>query len=265
MGTQVVLGIRVDLPFGVMAVRLDDLVAEADSLLNVGAFDEGAPSNGLLVRAAGEGVRRIGASVNTSIEAIEAAHSAGVDLLLVHHPSWPHIDLGLQRQKEELLVSYGISLYGAHASLDCATGIGTADALGELLGVATLGRFADYAGGQAGIHGTVDGSFEEFTARLEGAIGTRARAKRHSHAFGHIAIVAGRRCLCHSPNRGTGPAPCPGGARERQVPPECGRPTGQGCRTTPPLRRSAGSRTCVDASGRHARATALGREDFEAR
>ena len=173
-----------------MAVRLDELVAVADSLLNVGAFDEGAPSNGLLVRAA-EGVRRIGASVNTSSEAIEAAHAAGVDLLLVHHPSWPHIDLGLQLKKEELLVSYGISLYGAHASLDCATGIGTADALGELLGVATLGRFADYAGGQAGIHGTVHGSFEEFTARLEGAIGTRARAKRHSPAFGHIAIVAG--------------------------------------------------------------------------
>ncbi len=88
-------------------------------------------------------------------------------------------------------MSYGISLYGAHASLDCATGIGTADALGELLGVANSGSIPDYAGGQAGIHGTVDGSFEEFTARLEGAIGTRARARRHSHAFGHIAIVAG--------------------------------------------------------------------------
>jgi putative NIF3 family GTP cyclohydrolase 1 type 2 len=83
-----------------VGVRLDDLVAEADSLLGVGAFDEGAPANGLLVRAGGEGVQWIGASVNTSFEAIEAAHAAGVDFLLVHHPTWPHIDLGLQRQKE---------------------------------------------------------------------------------------------------------------------------------------------------------------------
>lgn len=175
----------------VVAVRLDDLIAEADSLLNVGAFDEGAPSNGLLVRAAGERIQRIGASVNTSFEAIEAAHAAGVDLLLVHHPTWPHIDLRLQGQKEELLVSYSISLYGAHASLDCATGIGTADALAELLGVATVGRFAECEGGQAGIHGTVDGSFEEFTERLEVSIGRPARAKRNSEAFGHVAIVTG--------------------------------------------------------------------------
>jgi dinuclear metal center YbgI/SA1388 family protein len=174
-----------------VGVRLDDLVAEADSLLGVGAFDEGAPSNGLLVRAAGEGVQRIGASVNTSFEAIEAAHAAGVDFLLVHHPPWPHIDLGLQRQKEELLASYSISLYGAHASLDCATGIGTADALAELLEVRILGRFAEYVGGQAGIHGTAEGSFEAFIGRLEVALATRPTITRNAEAFGHVAIVAG--------------------------------------------------------------------------
>ena len=43
---------------------------------------------------------------------------------------------------------------GAHAALDCAPGIGTADALAELLGVTILGRFAEYVGGRAGIHGT---------------------------------------------------------------------------------------------------------------
>jgi len=175
----------------VMPVRLDDLIAEADSLLGIGAFDEGAPSNGLLVRAAGEEVHRIGASVNTSFKAIEAAREAGVDLLLGHHPTWQHIDLGLQPEKEKLLTSYGISLYAAHASLDCATGIGTADALAELLEVRILGRFAAYVGGQAGIHGTAEGSFEAFTRRLEGAIGTRPTIRRNTEAFGHVAIVAG--------------------------------------------------------------------------
>lgn len=174
-----------------MAVRLDDWVAEADSLLNVAAYDEGTPSNGLLVRALGETVERIGASVNTSFQAIEAAHTAGVQLLLVHHPSWPYIDLDLQGQKEELLASYGISLYAAHASLDCAPSLGTADALAELLGVAIRGRFADYRGGQAGVHGTTDDTWEAFTSRLERSIQSTATTRRNSEAFGHVGIVTG--------------------------------------------------------------------------
>jgi putative NIF3 family GTP cyclohydrolase 1 type 2 len=57
--------------------------------------------------------------------------------------------------------------------------------------VAILGRFAEYVGGRAGIHGTAEGSFEEFTGRLEVAIGARATATRNAEAFGHIAIVTG--------------------------------------------------------------------------
>lgn len=174
-----------------MTPGLDTFVQVADELLNVAAFDEGEPSNGLLLRAHDGPLRRFAASVNTSFEAIDGAAAGGADLLLVHHATWPYIDLRLMAEKEALLRSHGLCLYGAHASLDCAPGVGTADSLAGLLGVTVEGRFAEYSGGLAGVYGTVPGGLEEFVAAAERSLQTPVRARRNTHAFGRIAIVAG--------------------------------------------------------------------------
>ena len=77
---------------------LAEVAAWLDALLDAPKFRMEEPENGLIVDA-GRPVRRIGAAVNTSFAAISAAADAGVDLLLVHHASWPYIDLGMHVEK----------------------------------------------------------------------------------------------------------------------------------------------------------------------
>jgi putative NIF3 family GTP cyclohydrolase 1 type 2 len=57
---------------------------------------------------------RLGAALNTSFYAIEAAAAAHVELLLVHHAPWTEIDRHLRARKLDRLAELGISLYAAH-------------------------------------------------------------------------------------------------------------------------------------------------------
>lgn len=59
-------------------------------------------------------VHRLGAALNTSFHAIEAAATAHVDFLLVHHAPWAQIDRHLRARKLDRLTELGISLYAAH-------------------------------------------------------------------------------------------------------------------------------------------------------
>ena len=72
-------------------VRLDAVVKFLDERLEVTKFDE-VESNGLVVRAS-DVVTSVAAAVSTSFHAISRAKSAQADLLIVHHRSWPEIDL----------------------------------------------------------------------------------------------------------------------------------------------------------------------------
>src|SRR3990172_3612518 len=147
-------------------VALQDIVAYLDELLQVERYREEQPSNGLLVDV-GQPVMRIAAAVSTSFTAIRGAQRAGAQLLLVHHTTWAHIDLHLKQEKEEALRAAGISLYGAHAALDCAPEIGNPDSLARLAGVQVQGRFLQWLAGQPGVYGRAEGTFPEFVARLQ--------------------------------------------------------------------------------------------------
>ena len=59
-------------------------------------------------------VHRLGAALNTSFHAIEAAATAHVDFLLVHHAPWTQIDRHLRARKLDRLTELGITLYAAH-------------------------------------------------------------------------------------------------------------------------------------------------------
>jgi putative NIF3 family GTP cyclohydrolase 1 type 2 len=170
---------------------LDDIAAFVDQLIDAPRYAQSEPdANGLIFRA-GPGVTKVAVAVNTSITAIVGAAKAGAQLLVVHHPPWEEIDRGLRGDKLRALESAGVSLYAAHASLDCAPKVGNGWVLAELLGVAVDATFGEYHGGHSGVIGNAAGTYGEFIARTSQALGVQAEAYQHAGAFGRVAIVTG--------------------------------------------------------------------------
>jgi dinuclear metal center YbgI/SA1388 family protein len=171
-------------------VPLAQIVDYLDRLLDVSKYDEGEPANGLMLDAA-RPVTQLAAAVNTSFMSIRSAAAIGAELLLVHHPTSPNIDLALHKQKREAMRDAGVSLYGAHASLDAHPDFSNSDTLARRLGITLEGRFAPYCGGLAGAYGDVAGSFDEFTERARSELGVLVDAWQNSESFRRVGIVAG--------------------------------------------------------------------------
>jgi putative NIF3 family GTP cyclohydrolase 1 type 2 len=86
----------------------------------------------------------------------------------------------------------GVSLYAAHAALDCLPELGNSDALAALLGVRVEGRLVRFGGGgYAGAYGSADGTFEAFVERVREVLGAPVESWRNNDAFGRVAIVTG--------------------------------------------------------------------------
>ncbi|HEV8638072.1 MAG TPA: Nif3-like dinuclear metal center hexameric protein, partial [Chloroflexota bacterium] len=171
-------------------VRLAEVAAYTDELLRVADYDEGEPSNGLMLDAS-RPVTRIAAAVNTSFRSIEGAAAAGAELLLVHHTTWASIDLQLKERKETALRTAGVSLYGAHLALDRHDDLSPSVVLARRLGVAAEARLGLDADRRSGVVGHAEGTFDAFVARAEAELGVRPDAWRNTDAFGRVAIVTG--------------------------------------------------------------------------
>jgi dinuclear metal center YbgI/SA1388 family protein len=171
-------------------VALSTITDYLDDLLQVSRYDEGEPANGLMVDA-GRPVTRLAAAVNTSFDSIRGTAELGADLLLVHHATFASIDHQLKPRKEVALQEAGISLYGAHAALDCHAEFSNSEVLARQLGVRVLGRFVPYCGGLAGAYGEVSGSFDAFVERVQRQVGTRVEVWQNSESFSRVGIVAG--------------------------------------------------------------------------
>lgn len=170
---------------------LEDIVSFLDGLLDAPRYAASEPgANGLIFRA-GPGVTKIAVAVNTSITAIVGAAKAGAQLLVVHHPPWEEIDRGLRDDKLRALESAGISLYAAHASLDCAPKAGNGWVLAELLGIAVDATFGEYHGGHSGVIGATGGTYAELIQRASRELGVQVEAYQHSDTFERVAIVTG--------------------------------------------------------------------------
>ena len=161
-----------------------------DAELDAARYRVEEPENGLVVDAGGD-VKRIASAVNTTFRSIELAAAAGAQLLLVHHPSWSYIDRDLHPRKLAALADAGVSLYGAHASLDCAPENGTGHELARLLEIRVEGRFAPYEGSLAGVHGTFDGGWDRLVQAMGTALGMPPEAHRNAATAGRIGIVTG--------------------------------------------------------------------------
>jgi dinuclear metal center YbgI/SA1388 family protein len=169
---------------------LDDIVAWLDAELDVARYAAEEGSNGLQHRA-GPGVFKIAVAVNTSIVTIFGAAKAGAQLLVVHHTSWPEVDLHLRDEKLAALEAAGVSLYAAHAALDCHPRWGNARVLADALGVSADETFLEFHGGHAGVAGRCDGTFADLIQRASRALGVEVEAHQHAKTFGRVGIVPG--------------------------------------------------------------------------
>jgi len=171
---------------------LADIVRWLDTQLDVAKYAAEVDSNGLLYQSpAGDGVSKFAVAVNTSLTTIVGAAKAGANLLVVHHTSWREIDLHLRDEKFAALEAANLSLYGAHASLDCAPRIGNGWVLADALAVAVDNTFAEHQGGHAGVIGRCDGTFGDLIQRAQQLLGVQVEAHQNNRSFGRVAIVTG--------------------------------------------------------------------------
>jgi len=162
-----------------------------DRILDAPRYEAEEPdSNGLIVRA-GAGVSKVAVAVSTSITTVVGAAKAGAQLLVVHHPPWAAVDLSLRDEKLQALEAAQVSLYAAHASLDCAPGFGNGWVLAEMLGVHVDATFEEYHGGHAGVIGAHDGSLAELIQRTQRELSVEVEAHEHAKTCARVAIVTG--------------------------------------------------------------------------
>lgn len=173
-----------------MTAPLADIARWLDERLRIDSFDEPG-ANGLIVDGPAA-VGRVAAAVTTSYHAIRAAHKAGAQLLVTHHPMWERFDGEHAARKMSLLRELGVAHYAAHSSLDGAEGISNSDGLASAAGVRVERRFLAYCGGLAGVVGTAPGTFDDLVGRLRAALGPQVAAWRNTDRFGRVALASGR-------------------------------------------------------------------------
>ncbi len=118
-------------------------------------------------------------------------------LVFTHHPMDLETSgrgmLPIPAATLQRLRAAGISLYSAHAPLDCHDAVSTSRALASAIGVPAAETFAGYMGGHAGVVGEVDSlAFDEFLGGVRrGCDVERLETKRVHDDVRRVAVVAG--------------------------------------------------------------------------
>lgn len=118
-------------------VKINELTHYTQQLMQVERFKDYCP-NGLQVEGREE-VRKIVSGVTASLALLEAAQSAGADLVLVHHGYfWRNEDarvVGMKRKRLNFLLKHDLNLMAYHLPLDAHPEFGNNVQLGKLLGL----------------------------------------------------------------------------------------------------------------------------------
>ena len=125
--------------------------------------------NGLQVENSGR-VRKIGAAVDASSRAFQAAADRGIDFLLVHHGLfWPGLQrvTGTFRRQLALLFRHDIALYSAHLPLDVHSAVGNNALLAAAIGLEETAPFLETKGQLIGVRARAEVSRDELVQRLE--------------------------------------------------------------------------------------------------
>jgi dinuclear metal center YbgI/SA1388 family protein len=149
------------IPTGELVLYLDDILETATVPDYPGAV------NGLQLANRGR-VTSVAASVDFSTTAVNAAITAGADLLLVHHGmfwSGTRPITGVHYERLRSLLDNDIAVYSSHLPLDRHPQFGNNVLLSEQLGLAVSGEFASFKGRAIGVRGECDVATAEVVRR----------------------------------------------------------------------------------------------------
>lgn len=180
-----------------VVMRLDSLVAELDSLLEVDGVRDYCP-NGLQVEGRQE-VRSVVTAVSASRALFTRAIDHEADAILVHHgilwnAAEPPRLVGSFRERVRLLLEADVSLLAYHLPLDRHPELGNAAQLAIRLGLESLEPFGDHNGQSAGVcgvfHDAVDA--EAFFDRVAEVCDREPQVFEGSHpTISSVGIVTG--------------------------------------------------------------------------
>jgi dinuclear metal center YbgI/SA1388 family protein len=155
-------------------MQRDELVAYLDDYLQVKTIEDRS-NNGLQVEGAEE-VTHLAFAVDAGFAAFEGAHTAGAQMLIVHHGlfwSRPLMVTGIHRRRLGLLFEGELSLYAVHLPLDFHEEVGNNVTLARWLDLKDVAPFGNYKGHAAGVAGQLAAarSLDQFAAQVETALG----------------------------------------------------------------------------------------------
>jgi dinuclear metal center YbgI/SA1388 family protein len=141
--------------------------------------------NGLQFEHSGP-VRKIGAAVDFSLEALRGAIGAEVNFILVHHGMfWSGLQplVGSAYERVRLLLTHDVAVYASHLPLDAHPSLGNAVLFALELGLSPSLPFAHVNGTAVGVAGEADIGTAELLARAD-AFARRYDGTARSSAMG---------------------------------------------------------------------------------
>jgi dinuclear metal center YbgI/SA1388 family protein len=176
-------------------MQRQELITYLDAYLQIADFVDNS-QNGLQVQGREE-IRRVAAAVDTCQETIDAAATANIDLLIVHHGLFwdkPEKLVGAHYLRVKKLIDAGINLYCAHLPLDAHPEVGNNAVLARRLCFEPTAGFGNHHGRDIGYIAETKTpiSQSEFLRRLREALGSSVRADFFgTNMIQRLAIVSG--------------------------------------------------------------------------
>lgn len=152
-------------------ITLQEIYTHLNELLSSGSFADYCV-NGIQVEG-GQEISRVATAVSASLETIEAAVDARVQLLIVHHGMFwnrdSYVIRGPKKDKLKLLLTNEMTLMAYHLPLDAHKDIGNNWRAARDMGWRDLEPFGMYNGVAIGVKGKVPSqNRESFKKQLEG-------------------------------------------------------------------------------------------------
>jgi dinuclear metal center YbgI/SA1388 family protein len=150
--------------------------------------------NGVQIENSG-GITKIGAAVDASTRALEAAAKKNVDLLIVHHGLfWPGLQpvRGALRRQLEVAFENNIALYSAHLPLDLHPRVGNNVQLAAALRLRSNQPFFEEKGQLIGLKACASLPRDELDRKLQKALSAPVKAFMFGpKKTGTIGIITG--------------------------------------------------------------------------
>ncbi|GAA5513278.1 GTP cyclohydrolase 1 type 2 homolog [Deinococcus carri] len=151
-------------------VDRDTLVRWLNNYLNIDAYPD-LSLNGLQI-AGTDTIRRVAASVDTSLKTLQDAADSGADLLLVHHGLFwgePLAVTGPHRERLRTALMADLNLYAAHIPLDAHPEVGNNAMMARALSLQNPQPFGDWQGHKIGLAGELPfpQSLQDFADRVQ--------------------------------------------------------------------------------------------------